>query len=249
MIKKSKQKNIFITGGSRGIGLSMVKKFAEKGDKVYFTYLKSKKSYFKKIGILSKQNIIPIKCDMTKLSSINKLKKILGKEKKIDVLVNNVGDVVRRSSFLQSTDRLWKDTLNLNLLSAVRTTKIMVKKLLKSDNPVVINISSIASKVGGSGDSLHYGVSKSGINTFTSGLAREFKKFSFHIRVVAIAPSIVDTDFQKRHSPKARLNKIIKATPIRRIANPLEIANLAYFLSTKEAAYISGDTIFVTGGR
>ena len=48
MIKKSKQKNIFITGGSRGIGLSMVKKFAEKGDKVYFTYLKSKKSYFKK---------------------------------------------------------------------------------------------------------------------------------------------------------------------------------------------------------
>ena len=249
MIKKSKQKNIFITGGSRGIGLSMVKKFAEKGDKVYFTYLKSKKSYFKKIGILSKQNIIPIKCDMTKLSSINKLKKILGKEKKIDVLVNNVGDVVRRSSFLQSTDRLWQDTLNLNLLSAVRTTKIMVRKLLKSDNPVVINISSIASKVGGSGDSLHYGVSKSGINTFTSGLAREFKKFSFHIRVVAIAPSIVDTDFQKKYSSKKRLKRLISETPMGRIGTPQEIAELVYFISSSKVSFLSGETIFVGGGR
>ena len=175
--EKLNQRIVLITGGSRGIGLEAARKFSSNGSKVYFTYLNSKKNYFKKNNIFKDKNLIPIKCDMRNLNQINRLGKILRKEKKIDVLVNNVGDVIKRSTFHQSNDKLWSETLNINLMSAVRTTRAVLALLLKAADPVVINISSIASRAGGTGDSLHYGVAKAAINIFTSGLAREFKKF------------------------------------------------------------------------
>jgi len=150
---------------------------------------------------------------------------------------------------MDSTDELWKKSIDLNLMSTVRSTLILSKKLTNSRSAVVVNISSIAGRAGGSGDSLHYGVAKGAVNVLTSGLAREFRKKKFNIRVIAIAPSIVDTDFQKRHSSKKRLKTIINQTPIKRIAQPEEIARLAFWLSLPESNYISGDTIYVTGGR
>ena len=243
-------KVIFITGGSRGIGLSIGKKFAAEGAKVYFTYLKSKKSYFKKSAYFQSKNVIPIKCDMSQYKQIKSLRKVLRAEKKIDVLVNNVGDVYTRTSFYKSTNKLWEKTLDINLMSAVRTTQTLLPLLLRAQSiPVVINISSIASKAGGSGDSLHYGVAKAALNVFTSGLAKEFKRYDFGIRVVGIAPSIVDTDFQKRNSTSKRLKKIIHLTPMKAIASPDEIADYVLFAASNKARYLSGDTIFVTGGR
>ena len=83
------------------------------------------------------------------------------------------------------------------------------------------------------------------MNVFTTGLARELNK----IRVVGIAPSAVDTDFQKRHSSSERLQNIINSTPMGRIASPQEIAEFIYFVSSSKASYLSGDIIFITGGR
>ncbi len=175
-------------------------------------------------------------------------------------MINNVGDVIARTSFHNSSIDLWDKTINLNLMSAVRTTHTLLPLLLKATPkdesrnlynkiPVVINISSIASRAGGSGDSLHYGVAKAALNIFTSGLAREFSRYDFGIRVVGIAPSIVATDFQKRNSTKKRIKQIVDLTPLRRIASAEEIANYALFVASEKASYLSGDTIFVTGGR
>ena len=237
---KLNQNIVLITGGSAGIGLATVKKFIKSGSKVYITHLKKlKRKKFKN------KNFIPIQCDMTNLKDIHKLKKILEKEKKIDILVNNVGDAVRRSTFQNSDDKLWQDSIGINLMSAVRTTHVLLKLILKSKKGVIVNISSVASRIGGGGDSLHYGVAKAAMNTFTTGLARELK----NVRVLGVAPSIVDTDFQKRHSTKKRIKKIIAATPVGRIASAEEIAEIIYFFSSTKASYVSGDTIFVTGGR
>ena len=243
--KKRKQTIVLITGGSAGIGLEAAKKFIYSGAKVYITYLRDKNKNLKKLNIFKNKNLVPIKCDMRNLKQIRKLKKILKKEKKIDILVNNVGDAIRRSSFLKSDDKLWQDSININLISAVRTTHSLIDLILNSDSGVVVNISSVAARTGGGGDSLHYGTAKAAMNGFTIGLAREFKT----IRVIGIAPSIVDTDFQKRHSSKKRLKNVISATPLGRIATPLEIAEIIYFISSKKASYVSGDTIYVTGGR
>ena len=227
--KEHKQTIVLITGGSSGIGLETAKKFIYSGSKVYVTYLRDKNQNLKKLNIFKNKNLIPIKCDMKKLKEIKKLKDILKKEKKIDVLVNNVGDAVKRSSFLKSDDKLWESAININLLSAVRTTHALISLILKSNNGVIVNISSIAARTGGGGDSLHYGTSKAAMNGFTTGLAREFRT----LRVIGIAPSIVDTDFQKRHSSKKRLQNVINATPLGRIATPLEIAEVIHFVSSR----------------
>jgi len=240
-----KKQIVLVTGGSRGIGKEIVKKFIRSGAKVYFTYKNSHNKDIKKFNISNKRNLIPIKCDMNNLNQISRIKKVLKKEKKVDILVNNVGSVIKRTSFFNSDDKLWKNALDLNLMSAVRTTKIVLKLLSKSKNGVIVNISSIAAKTGGGGDSLHYSVAKAAMNIFTKGLAKELKK----IRVIGIAPSAVNTDFQRKYSSKQRLKRIIDETPLGRIGSPEEIAELVYFVSSSKTSFLSGETIFITGGR
>ena len=241
-LNKFEKRIIFVTGGSRGIGKEIVNKFLKSGAKVYFTYKNTKKS---ELNRYKNKNLIPIKCDMSNINYIDKLKNIFKNEKKIDVLVNNVGGVNKRTSFIKSDDKLWQNVMNLNLMSAVKTTRILCKFIMKSNNGVVINISSVASKTGGGRDSLHYAVAKAGINIFTKGLAKELKK----VRVIGIAPGPIDTDFQKEYSSKKRLKRLISETPMGRIGTPQEIAELAYFISSSKVSFLSGETIFVGGGR
>ena len=115
----------------------------------------------------------------------------------------------------------------------------------KAKNSSVINIGSIAGKNPSSGDSLHYAVTKSSLSTFTKGLAVELSG----IRVNCVAPSVVDTSFQKRLSSKKRLKRIVKSTPLNRIGYPKDVSNMVIFLSSKKATFINGETIYVAGGR
>lgn len=243
-----KNKNILITGGTKGIGLATLKKFISLGSNVIYTYRK-KDSSFNKLSNLSKKissKLIGINYDSTKLLNIKKLSKIINKEfNHLDFLINNVGGPIKRSSFIKSDNKLWLDTINLNLMSSVNNIRAMHNFLIKSKNPVIINISSIASRTGGGGDSLHYSVSKSALNSLTYGLAKELKK----IRVLSVAPSAIDTQFQKKFSSKKRIDKIISNTPAGRIGKPEEVANLIALLCNNEVSYLTGETIFFTGGR
>ena len=185
---KSK-KIILITGGSRGIGQGLVQRFISEDTKIYLTY--RKKNKFIKELQKKKSNgneIITIKCDFLNDSFIKKINQVIKKEKKIDLLINNVGDAIKRSKFIISEDSLWEKSIKLNLLNPIKLTKKLLPQLNKSKKSVIINISSIASRTGGGGDSLHYAVSKAGINIFTKGLAKEMKKT---VRVVGIAPSAI----------------------------------------------------------
>ena len=241
-------KAVLVTGGSKGIGRSISIKFAEQGASVFFTYRKNDKSSLslQSLKFLSGGKILGIKINSISETSSNFImKKIKKKSKRLDILVNNIGDAVKRSDFIHSTDKLWLDNLNLNLLSAVRNTRAFLKIFKNSKNSSIVNIGSIAGKTGGGGDSLHYASSKAALHTFTKGLAKELKD----IRINCVAPSAIDTNFQKRLSSKKRLKKIKDSTPLRRIGTPEEISNTVIFLSSKKASYINGEVIFVTGGR
>tara|TARA_B100001250_G_scaffold393015_1_gene395360 strand:- start:1219 stop:1941 length:723 start_codon:yes stop_codon:yes gene_type:complete len=238
-----KIKNILITGGSRGIGRELVKFFAKKKFNVFYTYKKN--SNLKQINN-PYSNIYPIKCNMENQSNIKKLIKIIKKKKlKLNILINNAGDVFQRSKFSNSSDELWRKSINLNLLSSVYLTKGLLPQIVKSKHSVIINISSISARIGGGGDSMHYGVAKAGLNAFTIGLAKELK----NIRVIGIAPSIIDTDFQRKHSTKKRISKIIKQTPLGRIGNVEDVRNLVDFLVSNRSSYLSGEIIYLSGGR
>ena len=243
---KSK-KIILITGGSRGIGQGIVQRFISENTKVYLTYRKQNKFIKELQKKKSNRNEITlIKCDFLNDSFIKKINQVIKKEKKIDLLINNVGDAIKRSKFIISEDSLWEKSIKLNLLNPIKLTKKLLPQLNKSKKSVIINISSIASRTGGGGDSLHYAVSKAGLNIFTKGLAKEMKK---NVRVVGIAPSAIKTDFQKKYSSSRRIDKMIKETPLKRIGLVKEVVDLVIFLSSENASYISGETFFITGGR
>jgi len=167
------------------------------------------------------------------------------KKKTLNILVNNVGDAVSRSSFVKSTDKLWSENFDLNLFSAVRTSRAFLKIFKKTKNMSIINIGSIAGKSGGYGDSIHYGASKAALHVFSKALARELNG----IRVNCVAPSAIDTDFQKRLSTKKRIKRIISESPIKRLGKTDEVADLVTFLASEKASYINGAVIFMTGGR
>ena len=247
-LNEFRDKTVLVTGGSKGIGRSICIDFAKLGANVFFTYRKKDKSYhtLTSLKFYGEKNIIGIRNSSTKEKFIYKImKKIKKKNKKINILVNNIGDALKRSTFVKSNDKLWIDSFVINFLSAVRTTRAFLKTFKKNKNSSIINIGSIAGKSGGSKDSLHYGSSKAALHIFTKGLAKEIKG----VRVNCVAPSAIDTNFQKRLSSKKRLKKIIENTPLKRIGTSNEVAKLVIFLASNKASYINGEVIFISGGR
>ncbi|MFL2883477.1 MAG: SDR family NAD(P)-dependent oxidoreductase [Pelagibacteraceae bacterium] len=243
-----KNQIVLVVGGSKGIGRSISTKFAERGAKVYFTSRK-KDRFFKSLKsekFSSGGQTHGIISSLRSESQINTLlKKIKKKDKHVNILINNVGDAIKRTSFVSSSDELWLQTINTNLLITIRTTRLFLKLFKKTTKKSIVNIGSVAGRSGGEGDSLHYGTSKAALHVFSTGLAKELK----NTRVNCVAPSIIDTNFQKRLSSKKRLKKIIASTPAKRIGTPDEVANVVTFLSSKEASYINGEVVVISGGR
>ncbi|MDO8435354.1 MAG: SDR family oxidoreductase [bacterium] len=243
-------KLVLITGGSKGIGRATVEAFATLGATTLFTYRTEDASVSELLWWAKEKGVLVrgVQCDSCNVGDYQKLSAAVAAEGgKLDALINNVGDVVRRSSFESSDDDLWVQAITVNVLATVRATRILLPYVYAASNGVIVNISSIAAETTGAGDSLHYGVSKSAVNTFTKGLAKEMKGRA--VRVVGVAPSAVDTDFQRKHSSEERLQKIIDQTPLGRMAEPEEVARVIVFLASPAASYISGETILVSGGR
>lgn len=243
-------RRVLVTGGSRGIGRACVTLFATCGARVAFTYRNDDKSAESLVSWGRDRSAVvdAVRADAADAATYDRVADAVSSRLGgLDILVNNVGDAIRRSSFAQSDDALWMDSLTINLLSAVRATRALHSLLVASDAGVVVNISSIAATTTGAGDSLHYGVAKAALNTFTLGLAREFAGTS--VRSVGVTPSAIDTDFQKRHSSAERLEKIVAQTPSGRIGTADEVAWAVALLASPHSAYINGAILPVTGGR
>lgn len=245
--KEFLNKSIFVTGGSKGIGQSICEEFAKRGAEVIFTYRKNDKSLKFFINLKKKYNynIFAYKLDNLKEKNIKIFfKKIKKKHKCINYLINNIGDAIERKFFLKSSDELWVKSFEINLFSAIRISRCVLNLFPKNKLFGIINIGSIAGKTFGQGDSLHYGVAKSALHSFTIGLSKEL----MNTRVNCIAPNAVNTDFQKRLSSKKRILNIIKKNKLGRLATPKEVADLVIFLSSEKSKYINGEIIFMTGG-
>ena len=239
-------KTALITGGTRGIGKAIVKKFAAEGCNVAFTYVSSDEKAkrleeeIKALGVKGhayKWNAGSY-CESEKF--VDEVLKEFGT---IDVLVNNAG-ITRDNLILRMTEQQWDEVIEANLKSVFNTTKHVSKIMLRNKKGSIINLTSIVGEKGQAGQS-NYAASKAGIIGFTKSIADEFG--SRNIRCNAIAPGCIETDMTAV-LPEETKKGILAVIPMKRMGNAEEVANVALFLASDLASYVSGQVISVCGG-
>jgi acetoacetyl-CoA reductase/3-oxoacyl-[acyl-carrier protein] reductase len=162
----------------------------------------------------------------------------------IDVLVNNAG-IAQQKPFLEITDAEWQEMLSVNLLGAVRCTRRVLPSMISKKYGRIINISSIGGQWGGVYQ-VHYAAAKAGLINLTKSLAKLYS----HIGITcnAIAPGLIETDMIAAEMKDDLARKRIESIPAGRLGTVQEVAAVVLFLSSKEAGYITGQTISVNGG-
>ena len=233
-----KNKVVFISGASRGIGESLASYFAEKD---YYVVGTSRNDFeFKNAS----KNLIPIKLDITCRESITNCFDLL-KEKNLlpNILINNAG-ITSDQLFLRMKDNEWDDVISTNLTGVFNLTKIFIKNMIKNREGRIVNISSISGLMGNPGQ-VNYSSSKAALIGFTKSLAKEVG--SRNITVNNVAPGFIDTDMTSFLQDEAK-EEIINSIPLQRLGNVDDVSKLVYFLTSNKASYITGQTISVDGG-
>lgn len=243
-----KDKVSLITGCNGGIGISLVKKFSENGSDIICCVRKKTKEFEKEINEISKKNnnsIIPIYFDLNNENEIlEAIKQIYSLNKEIDILVNNAG-VDQVSLFQMTTKEKIKEVFQVNFFSILSLTRGLLKIFIKNKKGSIINISSNAATECDAGRAI-YSASKSALNSFTKSLSKELG--NFNIRVNAIAPGLTATKMIEKGINKKIIEDTIKKIPLKKIAQPQDIANVVLFLASDLSKYVNGEIIYVTGG-
>lgn len=237
-------KVIIVTGGSRGIGASIVKLLAEEDYKIILNYNQSEHAAEEiKQELLQQGKKIEIfKADVSKREDVRKLIQFaIEKFHKIDVLINNAG-IAQEKLFTQITDEDWNKMIQTNLNSVFYCTQEVVPYMLEKQAGSIINISSIWGVTGGSCE-VHYSVTKAGIDGMTKALAKELGPS--HIRVNSIAPGAIDTDMNKNVTEE-EWEEVKREIPLDSIGKAKDVAKCAKWLIEDE--YTTGQVISVNGG-
>ena len=234
------KKIVFITGISKGIGLQIAQCFSNDG---YFV-VGTSRSKFDINNALNSDNCIHIPLDVTNRDQISVcLENLKDKEKVPNVLINNAG-ITKDQLFLRMKNEDWDHVINANLTSVFNMSKLFIKSMIKNRSGRIINISSVAGLMGNAGQ-VNYSASKAGIGGFTRALAKEVA--ARNVTVNCIAPGFIETDMTS-HFKEEELVSILNKIPANKMGNPQNIADLALFLASDNANYITGQTISVDGG-
>lgn len=235
-----------ITGGTRGIGYSIVKKFLDNGCKVALLGSKEEtvNSAIQKLKEINKDyeviGFYPNLCSQEEMEDT--FKKVKDEFSKIDILVNNAG-VSSKTKLEDYTESEYDKISDLNIKSVFTCSK-MVLPYLKETKGVILNTSSMVS-IYGQPSGVMYPASKFAVNGITKSLSRELAPFG--IRVNAVLPGITETDMVK-NLPKEMIEPLIKTIPLGRIGTPDDISNAFLFLASDMASYITGELLSVDGG-
>ncbi len=241
-----KGKKALITGGTRGIGLAVVKAFLKNGADVAVCGSR-RETAEKAVQELKKQfperKIISLFPELTDKESVSsafeQVEKLLGG---LDVLVNNAG-LSARESIYDYEYEAYKKVIGLNLDAVFLCSQAAAKIMKKNGGGVILNTSSMVSKYGQPAG-VAYPASKFAVNGLTLSLARELGKDG--IRVNAVAPGVTNTDMMK-NVPKEVITPIVAQIPLDRIGEPEEVAEAFVFLASDKASYITGVTLSVDG--
>lgn len=236
-------KKVVISGGSSGIGKSLVETFAEAGFKVHFTFHSNEASAHEienRFGEKTKAH----RLDVSNREACDQFcKNVLEEEGYIDVLVNNAG-ITKDKPLFSMQDSEWSEVLQTNLYGVFYLTRRFVLDMLKKKKGRVISISSI-SGISGLPGQVNYSASKAAIIGFTKALAKEAGPYGVTANVVA--PGGVLTPMIEKMPAPAR-EVLLQAVPLKRFCEPGEVARVVYFLAADAPDYLNGSVIILDGG-
>lgn len=225
---------VLVTGGNRGIGLAIAQEFKALGDTVIVTSRSGE----------AIEGLHVVKCDVSQTESVDAaFDQIEAQFGGVEVLVANAG-ITRDGLVMRMSDQDIDDVLNTNLFGAIRVARRASRAMMKARSGRIIFISSVVGLMGSAGQ-VNYSASKAGLVGVARSLARELG--SRNVTANVIAPGFVDTDMTAELS-EARKNEILANVPLGRYASPTEIAQVAVFLASKAADYVTGAVIPVDGG-
>ena len=240
-------KNVLVTGGTRGIGEAISREFAKKGYDIIINYINSNKKAQNLKQELEKEyniKVLPIQVDISNEKEIkNMVDTVINEFGKIDVLVNNAGIVIDRE-FENRTVEDWKKTLDINLIAPFVLTKLVGKEMMKQKSGAIINISSTNGINTYYPTSVDYDASKSGLISLTYDSAVQFAPY---VRVNCVAPGWVNTEMNKE-LPEDFVKEETERILVKRFAEPEEIAKVVAFLASEDASYVNSTVIKVDGG-
>jgi len=243
---KLKNRVAIVTGAARGIGKAIVLTFAREGAKVALVDVDRDQLDLVKDEISkNKGEALSLPCDITQSPQVkemvNQVQEAFGR---VDILVNNAG-IIRRGTIETVTEEDWDRVIEVNLKGTFNCCKAVFGIMKQQGYGKIVNISSIAGKMGDITSAPGYGPSKAGIDALTKTLARQLAPYG--INVNGVAPHAIETEMSAQWSEERR-REIIASIPLGRLGKPEDVAEAVLFLVSDEASFITGEILDVNGG-
>ncbi|MCS7267457.1 MAG: SDR family NAD(P)-dependent oxidoreductase [Geminicoccaceae bacterium] len=241
-------KSVIVTGGASGIGLACVEAFAAEGASVLVADIDRERGQAVAVRLGAEGRSVRFQpCDVSRREDCEAaVEAVLSWTGRLDVLINNAG-ILKRGDILELEEADFDAVLAVNLKGAFLMGRAAAKAMVEGGGGAIVNMSSV-NGILAIPDQLAYVVSKGGLNQLTRAMALALADKG--IRVNAIGPGSIATDLLRQvMTDEAARRRILSRTPMGRLGEPVEVARLALFLASAEASYITGQIIYIDGGR
>ncbi len=234
-----KGKVIVITGGARGVGYCMCERFAQENPEIIYSVDMADGGYKHPL-------VRPVKLSITDRPALTDFaRQIKAEFGHVDVLINNAA-ITRDSMLYKMTEEQWDAVIDVNLKGTFNITQALVPFMREQKTGCILSISSGSGVYGNIGQT-NYAATKAGLIGMTYSWAKELNLHGEQIRCNVLAPDNIETEMAKT-IPAKILDPLIARTPLKRMCQPIEVANTALFLASEEASFINGQVVCVNGG-
>ena len=244
-------KVMIVTGGGRGIGAATALLAAQRGYTVAVNYLRNREAAERVVHQIGKDNAIAVAGDVASEADVVRLFRTVDEKLgRVTALVNNDGIVDVRQRVEEMSAARIQRMLAVNVTGSFLCAREAVKRMSTrhgGKGGAIVNVSSVAARLGGAGDYVDYAASKGAIDTFTVGLAKEVGGEG--IRVNAVRPGVIRTEIHATSGDPGRVERIAASTPLLRAGEADDVARSILWLASDEASFITGALLDISGGR